>query len=78
MVAAGSGGGGALRPLHPDGRPAGPVEQVDDLVASRGMLGNAAPKPKLVNEDPKPETVDYDTLIKSWQATAPAESGTAR
>ena len=26
-----------------------------------------APKPKLANEEPKPETVDYDTLIKSWQ-----------
>ena len=26
-----------------------------------------APKPKLANEDPAPETVNYDTLIKSWQ-----------
>jgi glycerol transport system substrate-binding protein len=26
-----------------------------------------APKAKLANEDPKPETIDYDTLIKSWQ-----------
>ncbi len=26
-----------------------------------------APKPKLANEDPAPETIDYDTLIKSWQ-----------
>ncbi len=26
-----------------------------------------APKPKLANEKPKGETVDYDTLIKSWQ-----------
>ena len=26
-----------------------------------------APKPKLANEDPKPETIDYGTLIKSWQ-----------
>ncbi len=26
-----------------------------------------APKAKLANEEPKPETVDYDTLIKSWQ-----------
>jgi len=26
-----------------------------------------APKAKLANEDPKPETVDYDTLVKSWQ-----------
>lgn len=27
-----------------------------------------APKPKLANEKPKGETVDYDTLIKSWQS----------
>jgi len=26
-----------------------------------------APKPKLANEDPAPETIDYDTLIRSWQ-----------
>ncbi len=26
-----------------------------------------APKAKLANEKPKPETIDYDTLIKSWQ-----------
>ncbi|OYX50805.1 MAG: ABC transporter substrate-binding protein [Alphaproteobacteria bacterium 32-64-14] len=26
-----------------------------------------APKPKLANEDPKPETIDYDTLVRSWQ-----------
>ncbi|HVY90700.1 MAG TPA: ABC transporter substrate-binding protein [Hyphomonadaceae bacterium] len=26
-----------------------------------------APKPKLANEKPAPETIDYDTLIKSWQ-----------
>jgi glycerol transport system substrate-binding protein len=26
-----------------------------------------APKPKLANEKPKPITVDYDELIKSWQ-----------
>jgi glycerol transport system substrate-binding protein len=26
-----------------------------------------APKAKLANEDPKPETVDYDTLIQSWK-----------
>jgi glycerol transport system substrate-binding protein len=26
-----------------------------------------APKAKLANEDPAPETIDYDTLIKGWQ-----------
>ena len=44
--------------------------------------GNLAPQPKLDNEKPRGETVDYDTLIKSWPAhpperhaeSAPAES----
>ena len=26
-----------------------------------------APKAKLANEKPKPETIDYDTLIESWK-----------
>jgi glycerol transport system substrate-binding protein len=33
--------------------------------------GNLAPQPKLANEKPQGETVDYDTLIKSWPATPP-------
>ena len=33
--------------------------------------GNIAPQPKLANEKPKGETVDYDTLIKSWPAQPP-------
>jgi glycerol transport system substrate-binding protein len=33
--------------------------------------GNLAPQPKLANEKPKGETIDYDTLIKSWPATPP-------
>jgi glycerol transport system substrate-binding protein len=33
--------------------------------------GNIAPQPKLANEKPKGETIDYDTLIKSWPATPP-------
>ena len=42
--------------------------------------GNLAPQPKLDNEKPKGETVDYDTLIKSWPAHPPerhAESAPA-
>jgi glycerol transport system substrate-binding protein len=27
-----------------------------------------APYPKLANEKPKPETVDYDTLVASWNS----------
>jgi glycerol transport system substrate-binding protein len=33
--------------------------------------GNIAPQRKLANEKPKGETIDYDTLIKSWPATPP-------
>ena len=33
--------------------------------------GNVAPQRKLANEKPKGETVDYDTLIKSWPASPP-------
>ncbi|WP_407652148.1 ABC transporter substrate-binding protein [Dongia rigui] len=32
-----------------------------------------APYPKLANEKPKGETIDYDTLIKSWPATPPKQ-----
>jgi glycerol transport system substrate-binding protein len=33
--------------------------------------GHIAPQPKLANEKPKGETIDYDTLIKSWPASPP-------
>jgi glycerol transport system substrate-binding protein len=33
--------------------------------------GNFAPQRKLLNEKPQGETIDYDTLIKSWPATPP-------
>jgi glycerol transport system substrate-binding protein len=36
--------------------------------------GNIAPQPKLSNEKPNGETVDYDTLIKSWPASPPKRS----
>ncbi|QJP13789.1 carbohydrate ABC transporter substrate-binding protein [Starkeya sp. ORNL1] len=36
--------------------------------------GTLAPQPKLANEKPQGETVDYDTLIKSWPATPPKKS----
>ncbi|WP_374378564.1 ABC transporter substrate-binding protein [Dongia sp.] len=32
-----------------------------------------APFPKLANEKPKGETIDYDTLIKSWPASPPQQ-----
>lgn len=33
--------------------------------------GNIAPQRKLADEKPKGETIDYDTLIKSWPASPP-------
>jgi glycerol transport system substrate-binding protein len=36
--------------------------------------GTVAPQRKLSNEKPKGETVDYDTLIKSWPASPPKRS----
>lgn len=36
--------------------------------------GNIAPQRKLANEKPQGETIDYDTLIKSWPATPPKKS----
>jgi glycerol transport system substrate-binding protein len=42
----------------------GPVEDPKVWFA---RANGGAPKAKLANEKPKPETVDYDTLIKSWQ-----------
>jgi len=37
--------------------------------------GTLAPQPKLANEKPQGETIDYDTLIKSWPATPPKKGG---
>ncbi|MFC5067607.1 ABC transporter substrate-binding protein [Flaviflagellibacter deserti] len=39
--------------------------------------GNIAPQAKLANEKPKGETVDYDTLIKSWPANPPEKRASA-
>ncbi len=36
--------------------------------------GNLAPQRKLADEKPKGETVDYDTLIKSWPSTPPKKA----
>jgi glycerol transport system substrate-binding protein len=33
--------------------------------------GNLAPQRKLANEKPPGETIDYDTLLKTWTATTP-------
>jgi len=36
--------------------------------------GNLAPQRKLANEKPKGETVDYDTLLKTWAAQVPKKA----
>ena len=48
-----------------------PEADAEDWFAKAEKDGNIAPQPKLANEKPKGETVDYDTLIKSWPATPP-------
>jgi len=48
-------------------------ETAEFLVRQVGQDGNIAPQRKLANEKPKGETVDYDTLVKSWPATPRSE-----
>lgn len=45
-----------------------------DWIKKAAAAGTIAPQPKLANEKPKGETVDYDTLIKSWPASPPKRS----
>ncbi len=42
-----------------------------EWTAKAKAAGTIAPAAKLDNEKPKGETIDYDTLIKSWPATPP-------
>jgi glycerol transport system substrate-binding protein len=46
-------------------------ESAEHWFAKSAKDGNIAPQRKLANEKPKGETIDYDTLIKSWPATPP-------
>ncbi len=46
-------------------------ETAEHWFAKSAKDGNIAPQRKLANEKPKGETVDYDTLIKSWPASPP-------
>jgi glycerol transport system substrate-binding protein len=48
-----------------------PKQTAEFWFAKSEKDGNVAPARKLANEKPKGETVDYDTLIKSWPATPP-------
>src|ERR1700684_3049411 len=46
-------------------------ETAEYWFAKSAKDGNIAPQRKLANEKPKGETIDYDTLIKSWPASPP-------
>src|SRR5258706_14730846 len=46
-------------------------ETAEYWFAKSAKDGNIAPQRKLPNEKPKGETIDYDTLIKSWPASPP-------
>ena len=51
-----------------------PKTSAEDWYKKAAADGNVAPQRKLANEKPKGETIDYDTLIKSWPATPPKRS----
>ncbi|MBM6592489.1 ABC transporter substrate-binding protein [Microvirga pudoricolor] len=51
-----------------------PKTSAEDWYKKSEAAGNIAPQRKLANEKPKGETVDYDTLIKSWPASPPKRS----
>ncbi len=51
-----------------------PKTTAADWFAKVEKAGTLAPQRKLANEKPKGETIDYDTLIKSWPASPPKRS----
>jgi glycerol transport system substrate-binding protein len=51
-----------------------PKTTAEDWFAKAEKAGTLAPQRKLANEKPKGETIDYDTLIKSWPASPPKRS----
>ncbi|CAM5764172.1 ABC transporter substrate-binding protein [Labrys miyagiensis] len=48
-----------------------PKTSMEHWVEEAKKNGTIAPQAKLDNEKPKGETIDYDTLIKSWPANPP-------
>ena len=48
-----------------------PKTSAEEWFKKAEASGAVAPARKLANEKPKGETIDYDTLIKSWPATPP-------
>ncbi|WP_230530473.1 ABC transporter substrate-binding protein [Microvirga roseola] len=51
-----------------------PKTSAEEWFKKAAAEGHIAPQRKLDNEKPKGETVDYDTLIKSWPASPPKRS----
>jgi len=51
-----------------------PKTSAEDWFVKAEKAGTIAPQRKLANEKPKGETIDYDSLIKSWPATPPKRS----
>ena len=51
-----------------------PKTSAEEWFKKAESAGTIAPQRKLANEKPKGETVDYDTLIKSWPASPPKRS----
>lgn len=48
-----------------------PKTSAEEWFKKAEAAGTIAPARKLANEKPKGETIDYDTLIKSWPASPP-------
>ena len=48
-----------------------PKTSAEEWFKKAEAAGTIAPQRKLANEKPKGETIDYDTLIKSWPASPP-------
>ncbi len=48
-----------------------PKTTAEEWFKKAEAAGTVAPQRKLANEKPKGETIDYDTLIKSWPASPP-------
>ena len=55
-----------------------PKKPASEWFAYSAAHDHAAPQPKLANEKPKGETIDYDKLIKSWPAKPPKRKSVAQ
>jgi len=51
-----------------------PKTTAEERFARAEKAGTLAPQRKLANEEPKDETIDDDTLARSWPASSPKRS----